>query len=252
MNRLSNQNQVFHRLPTEIENQITINGEIQTFAGFSSEQIFLEYYLTMPPSYKLNKTQSEAKCSGRSQIVICEDDEHGYRGHLSFPLHWCFDNPANRTENSNVPLKIYFKVMGVDSWCRHRLEGYGSIEIPTEAGRHSIIVTTWKPELNFKSQLKQYFLGGGPELVDIRFDKIDKDTIFNRYGLRTMASGTVSFVFNITKQSHALVADEGELCLPGSEPLTTLDTRSALKRAKSRLKALKSFEMIKSKQSLNE
>jgi Meckel syndrome type 1 protein len=64
---------------------------------------------------------------------------------------------------------ILFKVVSVDIFDRHRIEGYGYLKLDTIAGCRSIKVQTWKSDLDSKSQIKSYFVGGCPELEDLTY-----------------------------------------------------------------------------------
>ena len=55
-----------------------------------------------------------------------------------------------RLRASNLLLggcSIYLAVNSIDSWKRHRIEGYGYVDVPCFAGMHDLRVHTWRAEV---------------------------------------------------------------------------------------------------------
>ena len=62
------------------------------------------------------------------------------------------------------------QVRSVDSWERVRLEGYGYVTLPSQPGCASLTVPTWRPEgPDNPTKLRRLFVGGTPELSDVRY-----------------------------------------------------------------------------------
>ena len=59
------------------------------------------------------------------------------------------------------------QVNSVDDWGRHRIEGYGWVRIPLEAGYHTLEVETWRPRGSLHSEVFSYFLGGSIRLLKL-------------------------------------------------------------------------------------
>ena len=62
----------------------------------------------------------------------------------------------------------------MDTWGRRRTEGYGYFILPTTPGPHEVCIQCWRPSGNagyasVLSQLKRYFVGGNPELEEVRY-----------------------------------------------------------------------------------
>ena len=76
------------------------------------------------------------------------------------------------TEARIIEAVLYtnLQVRSVDSWERVRLEGYGYITLPQTPGTHTYTVDTWRPEgPNNTTKLRRFFIGGTPELSDVRY-----------------------------------------------------------------------------------
>ena len=55
---------------------------------------------------------------------------------------------------------ILLQVNSKDSWNRHRIEGYGFVRMPKEAGYHNIEVDCWRPRASLDAEIHSFFLGG--------------------------------------------------------------------------------------------
>ena len=79
-----------------------------------------------------------------------------------------------------------FEVYHQDDFGRNELYGYGFIHIPTSPGTHDIECVTWRPAGTYREQIKQYFVGGAPQLRNP-----DMVQSAERYTLNTVAMGKV-------------------------------------------------------------
>ncbi len=100
------------------------------------------------------------------------------------------------------------QVNSVDSWGRHRVEGYSFVRMPQNPGYHKIEVETWRPRGSLNSDIHSFFLGGSirihklEELVRIRYlDEQGKCDVVNRFGLETENSGKVQLTLNFCYQN---------------------------------------------------
>ncbi len=64
--------------------------------------------------------------------------------------------------------RILFQVNSVDSYDRHRIEGYSFITIPIYNGSHTITATCFKPVEDIYMRVFSYFLGGSRKIPDIK------------------------------------------------------------------------------------
>lgn len=226
-------------------------GEIISAQGYQSDVLFCQYTIHIPPEWKTDPKKPNVMISGYSQMskstfIPDTNDTISYFG-LPFELYLITDS-----EDPSPPT-IYFKVMSVDTWDRQIVEGYGYSKLPVNAGTRAAQVKTAKPKLHFQSKLKSFFLGGCPDLQDLRFYEFDKDVVRNHYGFKTESSGSVNVRFNILCQTRYFLLTRSEI---SDEPQETerLETGrgptgvfqltlDALRRAKLRLKVLKSFRI---------
>lgn len=131
--------------------------------------------------------------------------------HFCFPFDYQF---LSRPDTSKRPY-LLLQVNSVDSWGRHRVEGYGFVMVPLEAGSHRVEVETWRPRASLASEVHSFFLGGSvrvlrlEELVRTRLlDEAGRADIVNRFGLETEDAGRVSLSLHVALQSKALLRSQ--------------------------------------------
>ncbi len=59
------------------------------------------------------------------------------------------------------------QVNSVDSWKRHRIEGYGFCQIPGQAGSYKLHIDTWRPIGTLYEKVYSFFLGGGVRIQEL-------------------------------------------------------------------------------------
>ncbi|NWH66761.1 MKS1 protein, partial [Geococcyx californianus] len=103
---------------------------------------------------------------------------------------------------------LYFEVVSLDFWQRYRVEGYGSLVLPTSPGDHTLTIPTWRPVLGIVAEMRRFFIGGSPELEDLTYIRIPssfKGERLSRFGFRTKTTGSVTFRFGCLLQSRAFL-----------------------------------------------
>ena len=102
---------------------------------------------------------------------------------------------------------MLLQVNSVDSWGRHRIEGYGFVRFPEEPGYHKLEVETWRPRGSLGSEIHSFFLGGSirihklEELIRTQYlDEQGKSDVVNRFGLETENSGKIRVNLNMCYQ----------------------------------------------------
>ena len=103
--------------------------------------------------------------------MVLVDDSDAVEGtqfvsHFSFPLDFQL---LAQTENMAERPYLLLQVNSIDSWGRHRVEGYGFVHFPSEPGYHKIEVETWRPRGSLTSEIHSFFLGGS-----IRIHKLEE------------------------------------------------------------------------------
>ena len=124
-----------------------------------------------------------------------------YVSHFSFPLD--FQLLAQTDKMADRPY-LLLQVNSIDSWGRHRVEGYGFVRFPSEPGYHKIEVETWRPRGSLQSEIHSFFLGGSirihklEELIRTKYiDEQGKADVVNRFGLETENSGKIRVNLNM-------------------------------------------------------
>ncbi|NXF23145.1 MKS1 protein, partial [Rhodinocichla rosea] len=104
---------------------------------------------------------------------------------------------------------LYFEVLSLDFWQRYRVEGYGSLVLPTSPGVHMLTIPTWRPVgLGPVAEMRRFFIGGSPELEDLTYIRIPstfKGKRLSRFGFRTETTGSVTFRLCCLQQSRAFL-----------------------------------------------
>jgi len=102
---------------------------------------------------------------------------------------------------------LLMQVNSVDSWNRHRIEGYGFCRFPLDPGYHQIEVDTWRPRASLDCEIHSFFLGGSvriqklEELVATSYINANGESdVVNRFGLETEEGGKIKLNINICTQ----------------------------------------------------
>lgn len=210
---------------SDLPNRVTCMGEIVDAQGFDAPKtyIFFETFLpdgwsfedynkyetmsvTREDNAEFNKRNSSTHISNASVEPTDYDEETIFVSNFCFPFDYQFVVSDKGMETRPY---LLVQVNSVDSWGRHRIEGYGFARFPAEPGYHQVTIETWKPRGSLSSQVHSFFLGGGirvlkiEELIRTRYlnEKGESD-IVNRFGLETEDSGRVTVNFNICEQSY--------------------------------------------------
>lgn len=190
--------QMFEGMPDDSFHQrYCLNGEITSCKGFQSDTLYCQYLVDVPSEWKTDERQINL-LSAHTQVAYAtilqgELDRTAFfgapievslvsRGILfcSVPYLFCDSTyitiPRLQThlDKSPRPIKIYFKVYSMDSSDRHCVEGYGYTLLPLEAGSVDFQVNTWRPLFDFREQVQSFFLGGSPDLFDLKFNNTDE------------------------------------------------------------------------------
>ena len=139
-------------------------GEIVETVGFEAENTYIFYDTFVPEGWNFEENNEQevfgfirddhAEYNKRKSVthtskatVELVDDSDAVEGtqyvsHFSFPLD--FQLLAQTDKMADRPY-LLLQVNSIDSWGRHRVEGYGFVRFPAEPGYHKIEVETWRP-----------------------------------------------------------------------------------------------------------
>ena len=128
--------------------------------------------------------------------------------HFSFPFEfqllygWCKENPEDLIKWPTLYLEVY----SLDSWQRHRVEGYGYCQIPDVAGSTAVEIDMWRPKGDgLYDEMGRFFVGGTPELQDLTYTKDPSadgnGSKLNKFYFKTITTGTVTLKWNTLIQT---------------------------------------------------
>ena len=104
--------------------------------------------------------------------------------------------------------QLLVEVVSVDQWRRYRVEGYGHCVLPSQPGSHHLTIHTWTPaRASHTATMRRFFIGGTPELEDIRYvgNTDSQGKVLSKLGFQTRASGTVTVRMNVIHQAKAFM-----------------------------------------------
>eukprot|EP00483_Globobulimina_turgida_P007610 UN07625 len=103
-------------------------------------------------------------------------------------------------KNDFISPTIYFEVNSVDYWNRHRIEGYGSVNIELDAKNNKeICIPIWRPIGTIRDEMRRFYIGGGIRLKDKKSISISPTTKFlnARLHWNTIQTGNIYINMNI-------------------------------------------------------
>ncbi|KFV08743.1 Meckel syndrome type 1 protein, partial [Tauraco erythrolophus] len=188
--------------------RLFVNGEIVSAQGYEYDNLYVHFFLELPNQWSSPAFQ---QLSGVTQTCATKTvgwDDVAYFCYL-FTLDMIF-TPGDESEDSLPQWPVlYFEVLSLDFWQRYRVEGYGSLVLPSSPGLHMLTIPTWRPvELGTVAELRRFFIGGSPELEDITYVRIPstfKGERLSRLGFRTETTGSVTFRLYCLQQSKAFL-----------------------------------------------
>ncbi|UJR22762.1 hypothetical protein I4U23_025794 [Adineta vaga] len=148
-------------------------------------------------------------------LILGKFDDIVYYSH-PFEFELWYKPPTHTTDQSfpRMP-KIYFQIASLDSWGRHRTEGYTFIDIPNLPGFYNEHLPCWRPRGDsIFNEVRRFFIGGSIELEDMTYIAIPSlfrtepnNTPLSRFGFRTVSTGTLNIRFNVVFQSQSFVVE---------------------------------------------
>ncbi|XP_076866759.1 tectonic-like complex member MKS1 isoform X2 [Brachyhypopomus gauderio] len=188
--------------------RLIVNGEIVSAQGYEYDNLYVHFFLELPNSWTSVSLQS---LSGVTQT--CRTRALGKDNVAFFSYPFSLETFFRKEDESEDCLPhwpvLYFKVLSLDFWQRHRTEGYGYLVLPSTPGYHSVTCPTWRPlQTGTVAELRRFFIGGAPELEDIsdvRIPSTFKGDRLSRFGFRTQATGSVTFILSCLQHARAFV-----------------------------------------------
>ncbi|CAM9953363.1 unnamed protein product [Scytosiphon promiscuus] len=154
---------------------------------------------------------------GAVVVVAALSGDGGYGGwergeggvpvaHFGFPAEFhLFNDEEGETAGLGERPQVLLAVSSLDSLARHRVEGYGYLSFPRQAGAHELFIRTWRPVCSLRTHLQDFFVGGAHRLHDPRYASKPggfTGTFLNRFGFRTETSGTLRVRLQLAEQGR--------------------------------------------------
>ncbi|XP_074117994.1 tectonic-like complex member MKS1 isoform X2 [Sminthopsis crassicaudata] len=188
--------------------RLFVNGEVVSAQGYEYDNLYVHFFVELPDYWS---TPSYQQLSGVTQTCATKSVGMDEVAYFSYPFTFeasFFHDTETLEDLSQWPV-LYLEVISLDFWQRYRVEGYGSIVLPTAPGSHTITASTWRPvELGTLAELRRFFIGGSLELEDLSYVRIPgtfKGDRLSRFGFRSKTTGSVTFRFNCLQQSMAFL-----------------------------------------------
>ncbi|XP_067015831.2 tectonic-like complex member MKS1 isoform X2 [Anabrus simplex] len=151
--------------------QVHILGEVVSAAHFEYDHLFVHYFFELPIGWSCNSSEELSgvtqRCRRRS----------GQVANFCYLFETCLtlNLEVLHSDVDVVPKwpQLFVEVISLDSWERHRTEGYGYINLPSVPGSHQLTVSTWRPlSDSVRGEMRRFFLGGSPELQDPTYPSV--------------------------------------------------------------------------------
>lgn len=186
----------FTNMPLWDEINANIFAEVVSAERFTAEKLYVELFVGLPtgwtprPGSDAYITQHEVS----TQFSRCNaHNSNEAKWHFGFP----FELELHRTRGASMIRwpRIYMCVSSVDSWQRHRAEGYGYVDVPCFPGMHDLRVHTWRPQGTIRERMMDFYLGGALQLGSVSYPPLAgklPGRVMNQYGFQTEGSGFVN------------------------------------------------------------
>nr|XP_023675277.1 Meckel syndrome type 1 protein [Paramormyrops kingsleyae] len=188
--------------------RLLVNGEIVSAQGYEYDNVYIHFFMDLPRNWSSLPLQS---FSGVTQTCRTRTLGTENVAFFSYPFSFeAFFRKEDETEGSLPEWPVlYFEVLSLDSWQRHRTEGYGYLVIPASPGCHTLTCSTWRPlQCGTLAELRRFFVGGALELEDLSYVRVPgtfKGDRLSRFGFRTVTTGSVTFTLHCIQHARAFV-----------------------------------------------
>lgn len=209
-------------IPPTRGSNIHVMGEIISAKNFSGDNLYIFYEIRLPEHWQFNTQDyydpratetdesdlvNRRRSTTQNSRAVPYGPDRKPISHFSFPLAYNF-LVDEEGMNRRWPI-ISLQVNSCDDWGRHRIEGYGFLELPNQSGFHQLSIHTWRPVESLYAEIHSFYLGGSVrvenpwELTEtFSYDEQGEKSVINRYGLHTESSGSVQFQLSVAIQTH--------------------------------------------------
>ncbi|KAK9874303.1 hypothetical protein WA026_002654 [Henosepilachna vigintioctopunctata] len=198
-------------LPSKNTLEVHIFFEIVSGQHFEYDDIYVKYFIDLPEKWTcknsglLNGITQTCRGKGHSNLVTFG---HVFDLILNYDIQDFFDKGFPK-----YPY-IYFEVISRGSWDRYRCEGLTFKCLPiAKPDSYHFDLPCYRLTDGRMSDLRRFFIGDCSNYNDITWiglPKSVKGSIFNKYGVQTVGTGTLSVRMNVIHQSQAFLTKYNE------------------------------------------
>ncbi|XP_044763320.1 Meckel syndrome type 1 protein [Coccinella septempunctata] len=199
-------------LPSVNKLEVHIFFEIVSGRDFEYDNIYVKYFLELPERWSCknpellegltqtcrSKREADDLIFGHVFDLVLEYDIQDFAdvGFPEFPY-------------------IYFEIVSRGSWDRYRCEGLTYRCLPiAKPGFYEYSLPCFRLTEGVTSELRRFFVGDCSNYNDITWiglpKSLDSDSVFNKYGVRTVGTGSLTVRMNVVHQSQAFLAKYNE------------------------------------------
>ncbi|XP_014211094.1 Meckel syndrome type 1 protein-like [Copidosoma floridanum] len=213
----------------------------------SDDGVFVTYYLDLPCHWRPASEVDRRKLTGRTQRCRARNKQANlsYCAEVLLDLDLTELVAAKGTTELPAWPRVLISVASLDSWTRYRIEGYGSLALPAEAGSYNFSLKTWRPAAGLVDSLRRVFTGGTCELDDITYCAIPamhEGPFLDKAPLKVVPSGCVELRLSVVHQSQSFArcwalgsGDRGEKLQAGKLLSSVEDVLNQFKAARERM-----------------
>lgn len=226
--------------------RVNIFGEITNLYNFTPEICYLTYEFDFPIGWKIDD-ENEYYEIYKNEHLIEENinklktiSQNSYRNIIKSNVIHSINMPFelellvyNKVINRSFP-SILIQINSIDSWGRHRIEGYSHYQFSNKTKYEKIKIPCYKPIEDLSMKVFSYFLGGNKKIIDLKeiskkynFNENNLPVALNRYGIKTEFSGYVEIGINLTIQKKE-VSDYNKRVIKEKQGRMTYSISSAI------------------------
>lgn len=190
--------------------RVLMFGEIVSAEGFEYDDLYIRTHLELPEFWQ---------CSDEKPLDIVTQISRTRSSHLHNTAHFncpmecelLYNNPILKDDELPKWPRILIQVASFDYWERHRVEGYGYLDLPNTPGQYQFTVNTWRPSGSLRDKMARFFVGGSAEIADISYIAKPRDfegVHLSKYGFCTQSSGSVAITLYIAHQSSLIIRQQ--------------------------------------------
>jgi hypothetical protein len=110
---------------------------------------------------------NKLKSISQTSRYYCETNGDGNYVH-NFSLPFELELLGHDSISENTTPKLLLQINSIDSYGRHRIQGYTYIKLPSNSGSYKFTLPCYKPIEDNYMKIFSFFLGGSRKIPDLR------------------------------------------------------------------------------------